>query len=212
MSTRHVLDELSPYIDGESRDRERIARHLQSCPSCARQHLELRKLSAHLRALPAPEVPEGFSARIAARLDEAPAHVPLFSPFALRLACAAGVAIAAGGLTLRLSPGARETGAAAPPPAVNLAWQDDDLVVEEFARLMDAGVALDLFGDPDEIESAEDLAPLDEDRVLEALAEGVPEEDLVSDVPDDLAALLDELAKVDAQTLGELLSTYENEG
>ncbi len=41
----HVLDELSAYIDGESRDPEFIARHLQSCPECARRHVELLKLS-----------------------------------------------------------------------------------------------------------------------------------------------------------------------
>ncbi len=211
MSTHHVLDELSAYIDGACADPDRIARHLQSCSSCARHHLELRRVSAHLRALPAPPVSEDFAERVAARLDEAPPVTPLFSPLVLRFACAACAAIALGGLALRFGGDGKESGGAKPVP-VNLAWQDDERVVEEFARLMDAGVALDVFGDPSEVESDEPWPQLDEDAMLEVLAEDVAEFDSAEELPEDLGAILDALAEIDAQMLSELLRTNDNEG
>jgi len=71
MSERHVLDELSAYLDGESADPERIERHLQRCASCARRYMELSKLSANLKAMPAPEVHPAFKTRVMAEVAAA---------------------------------------------------------------------------------------------------------------------------------------------
>jgi len=144
-----------------------------------------------------------------ARVEDESIHTPLFSPFTLRLIGVACVVVAVVGLTFRLQPRTNETETL---PPVNLAWQDDERVVEEFSRLMDAGIALDLFGDPEDYDAEEPWAPLDEHFVLEALAEDVSEEELGSDAPDDLAALLEALSEVDVQTLNELLADFENEG
>lgn len=68
MSDRHVMDELSAYLDGEADHPDRIARHLQHCEDCARRHIELLRLSAHLRALPSPPVRDSFARDVLARL------------------------------------------------------------------------------------------------------------------------------------------------
>jgi len=212
MTTPHVLDELSPYIDNECRDPERIARHLQSCPDCARRHLELLRLSAHLRATPGPAVSRDFAARVTALAEARRERGMGFRPMALRLACAACLLLAIGGAAFRWLPvGTAPPGVASPRP-MNAAWQDDERVVDEFARLMDAGVTLDVFGDAEEIDADDFWLPLDDEAVLDALAYDLSEVEVLAESPEDLAALLDELAELDAQMLGELLQAYEYEG
>ncbi len=68
MKGDHVLDELSAYLDGEARDPERITRHLQQCPACARRHIELSKVSSHVKALSPPEVNPAFATRVLAAI------------------------------------------------------------------------------------------------------------------------------------------------
>ncbi len=70
MNDPHVIDELSAFLDGEAREPERIARHLQTCEDCARHHIQLRKLSAHVQAMPLPEVRPEFLTRVMAHAAE----------------------------------------------------------------------------------------------------------------------------------------------
>jgi len=70
MKNTHVIDELSAYIDGEAQCPERIARHLQQCADCARRHMELSKMSAHLKALPPTEPHPAFLTRVMAGVSE----------------------------------------------------------------------------------------------------------------------------------------------
>lgn len=207
----HVLHELSEYLDGECRDPGRIARHLQSCPDCARRHVELLKLSSHVQALRGPESHPAFVTRVMAHaLETAPkrAWFPRLTP---RVAAAFCVAVLAVAGTWRLTP--REPSASAPPtvsPRVNVAWQDDAQVVEALGRLMDVGAPTDLFGDLEEAEF--DEAPVALDAMLESLAD-----ESVADGLDDpfgqgeLSGLTDSLEEEDVQVLRSLLDTDGNE-
>ncbi len=72
MKTKHVLDELSLYIDGQARDPDRIARHLQQCPECAQRHMDLLRLSAHLKGLQGPVGNPAFTERVLAAVRRKP--------------------------------------------------------------------------------------------------------------------------------------------
>ncbi|HPO15803.1 MAG TPA: hypothetical protein PLI09_20340 [Candidatus Hydrogenedentes bacterium] len=72
MNEKHVIEELSAYIDGEAPDPARIARHLQVCESCARHHMQLLKLSTHLHAMPMPAPRQEFLTRVMAHVAEEP--------------------------------------------------------------------------------------------------------------------------------------------
>lgn len=214
-STPHVVDELSAYLDGESREPERIARHLQSCPECARRHLQLLKLSGHLQALRGPEVHPAFVTRVMAHAAETPTSRSWFPRLSPRLAtalCIAGLVVAG---TWRWMPA---PGAPIAPPApgqsplrINVAWQDDAQVVEALSRLMEAGVPVDLFGDPDEaVESDDTSVPLD--TILDSLADGALDGDVGDPyAQEDLTGLMDSLAEEDVQLLNDLIETHGNE-
>ena len=212
MNLTHVRDELSAYIDGEARNPERIARHLQSCPDCARYHLELLKISTHLRALHAPDVAPAFTTRVAARAAGLPRRRFFEWRLAPRFAGAVCAAVLAGVFVLRLlpeSPAVDQTAGQHKPVWVDVTWRDDELVVNEFRRLMDAGVDLEIFGNPSE--GVEELEPVALDEVLDVLAEDALDAGPVSDGPEDLGELLDVLADLDARTLSELLQAYGGE-
>ncbi|MBL7644869.1 MAG: hypothetical protein JNK74_01645 [Candidatus Hydrogenedentes bacterium] len=208
----HVVDELSAYIDGESRDPEYIARHLQSCPECARHHLQLLKLSGHLKALEAPETHPAFVTRVMAHTAEVPRARVWFPAFAPRWAaalCLIGLAAAGGWRWLPESAPRAQTPTAA--QRVNIAWQDDAQVVEALGRLMDAGIPVDVFGDLDETAEGEepDVAL---DSVLEALADASSEADFVDPFAHhDLDGMMDAFEGEDVELLDNLLATAGNE-
>ena len=209
----HVLHELSEYLDGESRDPERIARHLQSCPECARRQVELLKLSGHLKALRGPEVHPAFVTRVMAHTAETPrtrAWFPRMTPRIAAVLCIAGLATASAWRWIPDTPG----DAPAPDaltPKFNVAWQDDAQVVEALGRLLDNGAPVDLFGDLDEPADAEEAA-VALDSILESLAEASPDEDFVDPFDrEDLTGLMDSLAGEDVQLLSDLLETHGNE-
>lgn len=215
MSTCPVLNEISSYMDGECRDPERVARHLQSCPDCARRHMELRKISAHIQAVEAPEVRADFAGRLLARLDEPPrrAFIPL-AP-AARFAMAASIPVLLG-VSLAyvfLQDGTARPGSADSALFVNPAWHNDADVVDALANLMEAGTDLGQFAALEyDLEAEEEWEAVPADDMLELLAASVAEDDIEPAVPEDFAALLDELAALDAPTLEALLVLYESEG
>lgn len=213
--SQHVLDELSDYIDGESRDPDRIARHLQFCPECARRHLELRKLSAHLRALPGPEVHPAFATRVLATLAESPAPAPWF-PLAFPRFAAAAI------MTLLVGAGLWFARPDAPPkttaPALNVAWRDDARVVEALAALLDTGAPVDLFGPSDDPSALEEMSEEDEfawipvDSILEVLADAAGTDDFVNPFEhDDLPGLLEIVVDETAPLPGGPVENLENE-
>lgn len=71
MNEKRLNEELSAYLDDESKDPQRIARLLQKDEAAARRYMELSKLSAHLKALPEPDVHPAFATRVIAEVREA---------------------------------------------------------------------------------------------------------------------------------------------
>jgi hypothetical protein len=70
MSTEHVTDQLSAFLDGEADDPEAVAAHLRRCAACHNRYLELRAMSLTLHALPAPDVTPAFATRVMAQVHE----------------------------------------------------------------------------------------------------------------------------------------------
>jgi hypothetical protein len=92
-----------------------------------------------------------------------------------------------------------------------VAWQDDAQVVEALSRLMEAGVPVDLFGDPDEAADS-DTTSVPLDTILDSLADGALDGDGVDPfAQEDLTGLMDSLAEEDVQLLNDLIETHGNE-
>jgi len=74
---RHIVDQLSAYLDGalDESSRREVARHLETCPDCARELRLLKDTVGLVGTLPEVDLPEGFRAglmeRLAARRREA---------------------------------------------------------------------------------------------------------------------------------------------
>jgi len=70
-SARHVSDRLGEHLEGDLSLAEfaRVDAHLNSCEECATELRELRATVALLRDLPDPELPIGFAARVAERIE-----------------------------------------------------------------------------------------------------------------------------------------------
>ncbi|MCC6144918.1 MAG: hypothetical protein IT368_14020 [Candidatus Hydrogenedentes bacterium] len=203
MKDRHVLDELSAYIDGAIRRPERIERHLRHCEDCARRHMELLKLRSHVAALRGPVARAGFEARVLARIEQA--DEPRLFPWRLAAGMAAVVLLTA--VTL-------------------LAWQPwappspSELVAESRARFgSDAQVraALEEMADSDNdagylggtffAEETEELPDLTADEVILYLAEAAAEE-ATEAAPSPEGDQLGALPEEDLEMLESALNSY----
>jgi len=208
LSTGHVTDELSAYIDGEAKDPARIARHLQFCERCARRHMELLKLSAHVQALPGPETRPDFLTRVMARVAEHEAVPPRWRlrftvpQLAMVLLLAMGVGLAYYG---------RHSAHVPREPRYVANWSDDE-VVAKFEQLLNAGADLGLFEDESAYEDEEVGVSVDD--VLDLLASTAwtdnGDEGLYAE--EDLFGAMDALEQEDSPVLRALLTEYMNEG
>ena len=90
MSTAHVADRLSAYLDGAlpASDLEFVQAHLEVCGTCGRAYEELRTLRGLLRTLPEPVVPAALADRIHWRLAREAARRP--SPWSAAWAALVG--------------------------------------------------------------------------------------------------------------------------
>ena len=87
--------DISAYIDEEYGRPAWLASHLQKCAACAKRHVELSKLSSHVRSLHEPRVPYTFTRDVVTALEEAGGHrVPLWNRYGLPLATAAALLLA----------------------------------------------------------------------------------------------------------------------
>lgn len=210
--THHVIGELSAYLDGEVRDPERIARHLRSCPDCARRHVELQEISGQIKALRAAEVHPAFVTRVMAHTHDIQPERSWFPRLAPRLAVALCVGILAAAGVWRWIPQTPNSPVPNPvAPRVNLAWQDDANVVEALSQLIDSGAPVDLFGDVDEPGDTDDTV-VGLDSMLESLAEASADADVVDPfAQDDLSGLSYSAGEDDQQILNDLLESGGNE-
>ena len=214
MSTPHVLDELSAYIDGESREPQAIARHLQSCPECARRHVELSKLAQHVHALPAPEVLPSFASRITARLEGDDAVPRWRQRFLFQRAVPTAWALAAvllivgsAYVVIQKVESLSEVPLIAESPPVPI---DPD--PEVLARILDQGIWEAPFGE-DESESAGESVDLSVELLIDALAATAGEVEAADWYEEeDLLMVLEALAQEDVQVLSELAQNHWDEG
>lgn len=220
MSDRHVLDELSDYIDGEAAQPERVARHLRHCATCARRHMELLKLSSHVAALPGPPDNPDLIGRVLAEVGRQQAAAdarPGLFPFAPPRRAWAAMALAAA-LTLAAGLGwmlQSQTGEPASLDTAEAPLLADEAVVVRLVNLLESGGDLAYFEDAQAapaIEVPADAVPMEVDGLLltlAAMAASDPEPAYFAvDVFDDV----DRLEEAEASIFGQLLDNYFNEG
>ena len=72
MTSGHVQELLSPYIDGRvsPEDGERIARHLDACEACRADLTALQGVVGLVRSVPPVTAPEGLRTAIRARVEQ----------------------------------------------------------------------------------------------------------------------------------------------
>lgn len=166
MTESHETEiELSAYLDGEADSPAEIAALLRQDPAAARRLAELHEVSAHVRALRAPQVSPDFIARVMARVEpRATAQRPRFLAIAPVLALAAAVLVVSGVVWWTRAP-------EVPAPANQVVrapdtsrWQDDEEVLVALEQLAQAGEDLSVFEvdaaalDPEAEELAADAA------------------------------------------------------
>lgn len=168
MSKEHVIEELSAYIDGEAKDPARIARHLQFCESCARHHMELLKLSANVRALPAPETRPEFVTRVMAHVAEtgvSSGRLP-WGVAVPAVVVVAAILISAGFAWRAYTPDST------PSPrriASSARWNDNETVVNAIENMIARGADVSLLEDSGE-DLVEPFVEASVDDVIDALA------------------------------------------
>lgn len=70
MKPEHFEEELSAYLDGESKNPDQMKRLIQKDPKVAKRFMEMQKLSTHLQELPGPVVRPEFLTRVMAHVRE----------------------------------------------------------------------------------------------------------------------------------------------
>lgn len=143
MKKRISAEELSAYIDGESKHPEHVRQEIQESDEVARKHTALTKLSAQVRALPEPSVRPGFAGRVIASLEtpEPRSVLGWRLPVGASLAAAAALFafIAINGLDDGVPPSVRiavSTPAASVVSSIEL--EEEALVAELERRLADS--------------------------------------------------------------------------
>jgi predicted anti-sigma-YlaC factor YlaD len=215
VSTKHVIDELSAYIDGEAENALDIARHLQVCEACARHHLQLLKLSTHVQALPKLEAHPGFRTRVLAEVAQTSMRAaPWRIHFGVPQMAFAALFLAI--LTIGVMQWQQDSGPSAAQKLVQEAapWVDEELVVIALQRLDETGADLSLFESSAEHVDTDDLLDVSIDDVMNLLAENVQ-----YDIPDDvvlqdfdLYTAMEKLDVQETQQFEALLSDYINKG
>lgn len=216
MNDKRLNEELSAYLDGESRDVDSIARLLKSDPEVARRHQEYAILSSALKALPPPEVHPAFATRVLAQARETRRAPGWLRP--PRLAAGIGLTALVVGAGIWMSlPATVSVAPATPDPEVAavLELRHSDEPLGPFAALWNedlldgsASFASDAALPTDEV----GLATYDEsmDSVVESIVWLASAPATGSD-SEELDAMLGELDEAEVTVLRELLVEYAME-
>ena len=211
-------EELSAYLDGEAEDAEKMARLLHEDSSAARQFLEMAKLSAHLKALPGPDIHPAFATRVLARVrEEAPASRRSF-----RWAWIAGPAVAAlliGILFGPYKPFTSEEGPAASPATgkalaervLSLSKQPDETLTRQFAELFaEASMPAEEGSDSEDL-TLNEPSEMNETAVLASISE-LDRDETSYPEDSDVYSQLDTLSESELQALQSLLTGNADKG
>jgi hypothetical protein len=219
MSKRHVLEELSAYIDGEARHPKRIERHLSQCPDCARRHMELLKLSSHLGAMKDPEVAPAFLTRVLAHAREEEMLTVRGAWLTGMAQWGAALALIVAGLALLYGvwpDGGQSTTALPVQVAVdpNAAFLDDEHIVEAMAELMEEGVDLTYVASDTPRNWLLDDDSISYDEAVALLVEDVTDEDAATyqETGSNVYGLIDGMETSETETLESLLADYMGKG
>jgi hypothetical protein len=207
MSRSHIsIEELSAYIDGESRRPEAVREHLQACAECARRHTELAKLSSHLRALSTPEVSPAFATRVMATVRET---APSRGRFGWHALLPAGIGLAAAvvlaGLWFAGRPPVTPSDLAQSHPAAVNTDRLMQAIADRIAAGDDPGEFVALAPDDAATTSDDDLAQLAQAEWFGPLADEV-------EADEDVDAMLSSLNPEQVQVFKQLLVDYAKEG
>ncbi len=144
---RRAFEELSAYVDGEACDPRRVKERIAGDPAYAREHAALRRLSACVRALPAPEPRPGFASRVIAAVQAEPTRTArAVWPWRVAMAGVAAIALGAGIAFYAWTPEPEPVaGVTAARGAADSRWQNEDEIVAALEQLADAGDDLSLF-------------------------------------------------------------------
>ncbi|MBI5094375.1 MAG: hypothetical protein HZB26_18305 [Candidatus Hydrogenedentes bacterium] len=221
MKTKHVLDQLSAYIDGQADRPDLIARHLQQCAECARRHMELSKLSAHIKALPPTETHPAFLTRVMANVVETkPVPRRRWLSWPASVAAAFLVSVVVGASYFAAAPHRSAT-----PEIANTAVPGAPKQIDENALMRQIEERLALGGSTPLLESDDFAADSESDAHLVALLETTADDierlarvERINDAGEDVEAApmfevtLDSLDDSDAAAFKELLSEYARKG
>lgn len=199
MNNDYINEELSAYLDGESGDPASVGQVLRQDPEAARRYAEYAALSAHLRSLPAPDVPPAFATRVLAHLrEDAADRAPVwFTPrrLAWSLAGMAFIALVAVSLTLFVRAGSPDSSQMDNPRVAALPPSQEPIPTHDL--------------DPADEQSGEvALSPLEEyEDTLASIQVLEQVEDTVSATAD-LDTMLDSLSESELQAFKALLAEY----
>lgn len=221
MKDKHVLHELSAYIDGEAAQSQRIARHLQSCQQCASHHIQLQKLSTHLQMLTPPKDQPQFLPNVIDKITQSdppqsihyPKQItwkPLFVPITLAALLLLCVGLA---LTIQEPKQTVQITTVLLPADIDLA--DEATIVAEMERLLAAGLDLSLLEANTSLEE-DQLYDVDIDTVLAILKDDFlrnevaidPELDETFYTTENVYGLMYALSNEEIDTLSDLLLAY----
>ncbi len=212
--TNRTIDEISAYLDGEAADADAAQRLIQQSEEAATAYVAYSKLSAHLKALPEPDVHPAFATRVLARIEEEQAaRSPRWVRWFAGATAAAALCLAA---ALPFALNRDETPGAPTTTATNVS---EDAIVNELARRVAEGDATDAvqpeaytFGDL----MATYSAPVaqGDDEILLALGESEWFNELAVEVSaqQGLPEAISQLDDVEATIFRQLLEDYADEG
>lgn len=212
MNEKHVLDKLSAYLDGEVDDSEAIERHLQSCPSCARRLMELRKISVHMQVIEPEPVSDSFKVSVmAALVDEAPKPARPWLRLVPALAAAVVILLVWSRMPGPVQPANQPE--PAPPSNLTTAWTGQNLKALEAELALrlqtaEADEALDEFSDYESDVDDDVYEILAEAEWLDVLTEDV---DAEADWDTDLDHMIDSLSSEETEVLTALFIEYVEE-
>lgn len=150
-------EELSAYLDGESRDAAALEKLLAEQPGLARQHNDYARIGALLRSLPDPDVHPAFATRVVAHAIEAgPAPAPWVAWLKWLVPAAGLAAVVLGAVYLQ-----QEEAVVEETPVIAVLrkdWADEEKVVGQMEQMLDQGVQLELYADEDVIEPEAETA------------------------------------------------------
>ncbi len=229
---KHVVEEISAYLDNEvdSRDRARIEEHLRGCKPCAQHYHQIRAVTTQVRSLRGPEVRPEFVTRVLARVRDESQDIawwqrwlPSFAAQRPALVGATLAAFAVGFVAVVVYK-------ASPAPEANAPVQIASIVPEitlpqealtavgVIDELVDAGIDTELLAEYAEGDNADTL---NEDEASDAIADEVINTEFLAmldagwaNADDDVYADIDTMTTDEQAELQELLQGgyYDNTG